>query len=387
MTPVDETSKFWPQDFRRALSQHGSLFRWCWKTRQLFRVNDVDSYEKRFARFWEFFAGFYEGIDLPLQLSADKHEDLFGKYYNLFELDVGKIAVAAFNSCYRNDCFAYQGDIPEEALARSHLKLQERGKIYYLKIATWHHNVEGPPQHNDYMDVDLIRRMIDKGYRLGLHGHQHKAEATPHYIHIPDEERMVVVSAGSLCAGLGDLPTGVNRQYNIIEIADDFQRARIHVREMAVSTVFRPSYSPAFGGKSYIDMGWTTEKNAVGKPIEPDAARIRSAVHEAEKAFHTKDYNETIQYLDPYFERLPAYGRQLLIEALQKSENWQKLIDRLSVPTTPNELTVLISAYAGMKQWLQARSTLGTYAEQVGLPEPNCRDLVAWLDAQQEIQE
>jgi len=51
------------------------------------------------------------------------------------------------------------------------------------------------------MDVEIVRGMIGRGFRLRLYGHQHKAQVTPHQIWLPDRERMAVVSAGSLCAG------------------------------------------------------------------------------------------------------------------------------------------------------------------------------------------
>ena len=65
--------------------------------------------------------------------------------------------------------------------------------------------------------------MIGRGFRLGLYGHQHKAQVAPHQVWLPDQERMAVVSAGSLCAGASDLPTGTFRQYNVLEIAEDFR--------------------------------------------------------------------------------------------------------------------------------------------------------------------
>jgi hypothetical protein len=46
---------------------------------------------------------------------------------------------------------------------------------------------------------------------------------------------MVVVSAGSLCAGTCDIPRGVSREYNVIEIDPSYAKARVHVREAKVS--------------------------------------------------------------------------------------------------------------------------------------------------------
>jgi hypothetical protein len=66
------------------------------------------------------------------------------------------------------------------------------------------------------MSVDFVKEMIDRDFRLDLHGHQHKSQVTPEDIQTPDEAIMTVVSAGSLCAGPKDLPVGTHRQYNVI---------------------------------------------------------------------------------------------------------------------------------------------------------------------------
>ena len=378
MTTVDEKEGSFPSDLRYQLSRQGSLFRWDWKDKKLYRVNDQETYEKRFDRFWEFFTKFYEN-ESQLLLSSPEN------YFNLHELCEGRIAVAAFNSCFENDCFSHEGTIPERAIAKSHLALQDLGKNYDLKIAVWHHNIEGPPQQTDYMDIDLVRRMIDKGFRLGLHGHQHRADAEPHYIRLPIRETMVVVSAGSLCAGPSDLPPGVNRQYNIIEIADDFQSARVHVREMTVATAFGQSLLASLGGKSFIDMDWTPEKSLVGEPIDTSRSQILSVIGEAEKAFFSRAYDDVVQFLNPYRESLPAYGHRLLVEALKKAERWQELILCMPAPASPDELTILVHAYAQTEQWEQARDILDKSAEAVGLPEPGVKQLTEWLNAQEEI--
>ena len=59
-------------------------------------------------------------------------------------------------------------------------------------MAVWHHNVEGAPYSSDYMDVDTIYRLIGKGFRLGLHGHQHRAQASHRYLHLPGDEPMAI---------------------------------------------------------------------------------------------------------------------------------------------------------------------------------------------------
>ena len=118
-------------------------------------------------------------------------------------------------------------------------------------MAVWHHNIEGPPQRSDYMDVEIVRGMIGRGFRLGLYGHQHRAQATPHQVWLPDRERMAVVSAGSLCAGPRDLPTGN------ISAVQTFLRSPTTVFASTSGTWRLPISS--FRGSSWSSAGGATQ--------------------------------------------------------------------------------------------------------------------------------
>ena len=111
--------------------------------------------------------------------------------------------------------------------------------------------------------------MIGRGFRLGLHGHQHKAQVRSQEIRLPGRESMAVISAGSLCAGRRHLPTGTHRQYNVVELAPDLRSVRTHVRAMAVANVFSPASLVEFGGASCLDLELSPMTNAVGQPSTP----------------------------------------------------------------------------------------------------------------------
>jgi hypothetical protein len=64
--------------------------------------------------------------------------------------------------------------VRKEAVGRSHLRLDDTGSLFDLRMAVWHHSIDGPPHRTDYMDVEIVRGMIGRGFRLGLYGHQHR---------------------------------------------------------------------------------------------------------------------------------------------------------------------------------------------------------------------
>ena len=162
--------KDFPSGLPRILHEPESRYRWDWKTRQLYIIRDVDAYRQRFAAFWRFFDRFYLNVAGLLRVSTWSDA-------NLYSLDEGRIGIAAFNSCDGNDCFAFHGGIQRNVVAQAHLDLQDLGP-WRLRIAVWHHDIEGPPHRLDYMDPDIVRGMIGRGFRLGLYGHQHRAQIT-----------------------------------------------------------------------------------------------------------------------------------------------------------------------------------------------------------------
>ena len=215
MQPIDDGDL--PLGFSPAMCGPMDDMRWNWAERRAYRIVYCAIYASRLARFDDLAASFYASTDVR----ATDH-------YRMHGLLNERIGVVAFDSCVGNDCFANRGHIDEEAIAAAHADVRQQP--YECVVAAWHHSIDGEPAETDYLSVSNVYRMIGKGFRLGLHGHQHRAAATNRYVHLPGEEGMAVVSAGSLCAGNRALPAGVNRQYNLIEIADDLSSVRVHVR-------------------------------------------------------------------------------------------------------------------------------------------------------------
>ncbi len=158
------------EKIRELISQPNTPYRWSWLDLKLFRITNYEIYEDRFKYFCDLYNEFYKEANLAYPV--DPVQD-----WNIFEMDEGKILVCVFNSCVEVDCFNPTAYIPTQAISQSHLATNNRD--YSLKIAVWHHDIKGDPQRSDYIGTDIIQLMIDRGYRLGMHGHRHKADASP----------------------------------------------------------------------------------------------------------------------------------------------------------------------------------------------------------------
>jgi hypothetical protein len=351
--------------------------RWSWNDGKLFKICNAVAYEDRFRYYCDTFNRFYDGVVLAYPVDPSD-------YFNLFELNGGQVIVAAFNSCYGNDCFNFVGDIPAAEVAKCHLKISQSGKRYALKMAVWHHDVAGPPKRSDYMDSSVVKLMIDRGFRLGLHGHQHKANASPEWVYTARRTSMVVVSAGSLCAGTNDIPRGVSREYNVIEIDPSYAKARVHVREAKVQNIFAAGRFIEIGGESYEDVDWIREELAQPSPTgvaDSPVARVAGieALLAAGKA------TEAVAELDASSLTLGRHGRMLLTKALQETKNWSRLLLHLAAPRNAEEVAVLVTAMCKQKQWKEAKDFLGTPVAKRLLSVPEINHLNHMICAEEAI--
>ena len=378
LEPIDKAHT--PENLGAVLLAENSPYRWDWKTQTLYRIADPDRYERRLTAFWTFFERFYVGV--PGLLKVLPRADA-----NLFALCDNRIGVAAFNSCHGNDCFAFHGMIRKEAVSRSHLELDDSGRVFDLRMSVWHHSIEGAPYRTDYMDVDIVRGMIGRGFRLGLYGHQHKAQAAGHQVWLANQETMAVVSAGSLCAGARELPTGVYRQYGILEIANDFRSVRHHVRAMSVANVFSPALLQEFGGKSFVDLDWTPPRNIAGAIIDNNAVRTRQFVEDAELAAKTGDPKRAVALLRSLPLLTGSYERDLLLNAAVQAQDWSTIIDVTDPPLTIAELIQRVDALDRLDRSACAIDALDRFSKQLQLPESIAMELRRRVTAQETIRQ
>lgn len=370
--PEDEI----PNDVYGKLRAPGSPLRWNWHELALYRIIDPASYDGRMDQYWGFVNRFYANVNV-LRLPTDNDTPL------LVELFDRKVLVAAFNSCWLNDCFRKKGGINPEAVARMHLDLRQ-GWEYDLRIAVWHHNTTGPPSTEDYLNVEHIHTLIDYGFQLGLHGHQHRSEVVMHKLGIPKSGSMAVMSAGSLAAGQTDLPRGINRQYNVIEFCEDLTGARLHIREIELGA-FGPRRLNAFGGRSYEDITWERAPSLLGTHIDSQRLNRNLTVNKAEAAYMSGEDREVLSLLRPVIANLDEYGRGLFEKAARRAEQWQTLVDSLSPPRTAGELTSVVEAAVRLRQFPFARRMLLGESRAL-LSSPQQADLFEWVSLQERIE-
>jgi hypothetical protein len=133
--------------------------------------------------------------------------------------------IAALSSCCNNDLFNRAGRIHPDCVAAATRAVAAHVKRGQVALATWHHNLAGGPNDSDYVDADVLQSLIDGGFVIGLHGHQHRPQFLEHQFTADGKRGIAVISAGTLCGGPHTLPSGRMAAYSHIELAAERKRA------------------------------------------------------------------------------------------------------------------------------------------------------------------
>jgi hypothetical protein len=221
----------------KELLSPNSHLRWSWKELCFYKITDDSRYLNRLRYFADTYQRFYQG---RRTYSVEPE-----KQFDVFDFPEQSFCVAALNSCFNNDPLRRSGAFNPVALTEACRILRHPRRAGWLVAATWHHNIGGGPNADDYLDPQFIQILIDAGVSLGFHGHQHQPECFDERYRIgPRPRKMTVISASTLCAEPKNLKPGVPRSYNIVEVEAVTSMGRVHQRQMVNMMFNLPIWGP-----------------------------------------------------------------------------------------------------------------------------------------------
>lgn len=98
-----------------------------------------------------------------------------------------------------------------------------------LKIAVWHHPLHGH-EASRITDHGFVERLAQAGFRLGLHGHIHRAETGQYrYDQSPGGRGLAILAAGTFGAPTKDWVPGYPLQYQLLHLTRTGTGRRITV--------------------------------------------------------------------------------------------------------------------------------------------------------------
>ncbi|MBR1543179.1 MAG: metallophosphoesterase [Bacteroidaceae bacterium] len=328
MTPEADAHKkensklFWNGD---------ASLRWDWREMEFYRIADPIRHAQRYELFRAFYDDFYEG-----NRTYPENPQLASECYSFYP---DKVTFALFNSCRGLDHLNETADVDEEAIVNVTPNLRSSYNKGYLNIAVWHHHFYGAPRETNYLDREVIKRMSHSYIQMGLFGHQHVSQIAEFYggdlmlSEAADNQRLLLVSSGTLFGGKKELGDGAKRQYNVIEVEQENGRANItiHVREDGNRNV-----------ESKLPI-WTAKDSA---PIRTSVqtrnlTASEQLANEQRTAQETGDYIAAFEHLKDISVTGTLYDR-VRSELIRGIKNNRYLLDHL-VPQTQNDYMLLMS--------------------------------------------
>ena len=299
-----------------------SRLRWSWRELELYMISDPTRYEQRMAAFANFYSEFYNG-KRTYDLDPEKQVDIF-------DYPEHDLTIVGFSSCYNNDLYNRQGAINPGCIAEAGARLRHSSFTGRLRMAVWHHDTDGPPARFDYMDPDIIQNLIDRGFSLGLHGHQHRPQYLATRSRHGVNRKIAVISAGTLCGGPNYRH---GRAYNIVELDIADRAGRLHVREMQ-----NDNFSlPIWGRRAlppdtcpYYDFRYD------GPPLPTNVNRGTTLLNEAQDLHISGDYRKAADLLISIVEQ-EELARPVLLDCLVELGDSATLLDIFDPPKSVAE--------------------------------------------------
>jgi hypothetical protein len=190
------------------------------------------------------------------------------------------------------------------------------------------------------MDADTLQVLIDDGFSLGFHGHQHKPQFIEERYQFGTDRKITVVSAGTLCAGPPELPTGQARAYNLLQIDQETWRGTFHQRRMYNANFDRPIWGPGHfpsSGRSFVEF------SAQQPPKHEVRGMNAAAIGEAERLLRTGNPREAAGLLEPLMpDNLLA--RRLLLECYASEGDSRAIIAAFYPPESVGEIVHVADA-------------------------------------------
>lgn len=313
--------------------------RWNWKDLSFYSINDDKRYQSRFDLFTLFYNDFYAGV-YPQRIwdsPCDVHSQLI-------DLPEYNICFLGLNSCYNLDHLNMSGSISPSALTSFQKQLRAISKRGSLIVGVWHHHTTGLPCEDNYLDYRILQSMIDAKVKVGLYGHQHLTSILSEYHDITRQERILLVSSGSLYGSRRQLATGVPRQYGLLSLkySQNEVSLELHVRKDPTNYAI-PSWRESQIGTSSLTV-FKEDIPLSDFQLEPFISAIDNHVQ------NTNDYEWGYLRIHDYMEIDRSVCTVFSDNYLSKITNSDFVIGNVSNPQTDTQFECLLRAAIDKKE-------------------------------------
>lgn len=313
------------------IQESSSKLRWSWNEFKLYEITDTTLYDERLVDFIAFYNRFYGGTrTYPVDPAQQ---------FDIFDFPELRLVLVGFNSCFQNDPWNRQGVIHPRAFSCACDELRKRQFRGRLRLAVWHHSTKGAPRQDDYMDSDFLQQLVNHGYSLGFHGHQHKPELIDEKFAFGGDRKVNALSASTLAGGERSLASGGTRGYNRVILDTDKWEVELHVRQMANPDFLNPIWVRGFLSDQRSFQSFKLQQP---RPVDPSSIASQD-LPEAEKLLRENRNEEAAAVLEPLASSNDM-AKRLLLQAFVGCNNKKGIIRCFDDPFSPEEIIAVCDA-------------------------------------------
>ena len=149
------------------------------------------------------------------------------------------------------------------------------------------------------------------------------------------------MSAGTLCGGPTELPSGHTRAYNIVEIDRETLEGKLHLRRMHNEDFTAPVWGP---GQLPDQRGANIEFDIQPPPKPPSrSAEVIRILGDAERLYQEERFHKAVGILSPLVSAHPL-ARKLLTECYLALEDSDSIVGLIDPPRSTTEIVYLTDA-------------------------------------------
>ncbi len=176
----------------------------------ILQVRDEVEYKRRFAHFRDFYQAVKKD---PYPLDYES-QGILHHYPERNLLILGLNSAWNLDYHFKGRAGVHPGAI-DDALHRIR-NANEYNNC--LKFAVWHHPLSSPFEDR-IKDTGFMQRLAQSGFRVGLHGHIHKADSGLYRYDVTGDGRLIhIVGAGTFGAPVRQWTPGYPLQYNLLKL-------------------------------------------------------------------------------------------------------------------------------------------------------------------------
>lgn len=324
-----------------AIWDQDSSIRWNWKDIHFYKIDKPIVYKYRFNDFTDFYNDFFKEVNWPVRIFPEDPEGIA----SVIDFERENISFICFNSCYRLDHLQQSGFISYSALSNLSAQLLTLKNQGRLMVAVWHHHTQGLPKENNYLDYHILDNMTKYGIKMALHGHEHIGRVLREFSDIFKDDRMWLISAGTVYGDKRDMVPSKGRQYNLMV----FERENTECKVTLYSRLDKSPQNPQpiwgageIGDSEKFDYSFNMKLEPI---IErEDNTLLNEEINkinmEVEK---TKDYqlaSKRLMSLNTHNEVV----RKFLLEYLRRASDLDTIIEVFSEPFNSSEAITFIDS-------------------------------------------